>query len=823
MNKLNYLAVLLGLLTCSQLTAQTVIWTENFTNGCAADCPANGFVGVNGAWTVTNTGANGADANEWYVSGQECGNNAGACGSVCGATDASLHLSSGPSLLGDQGAAYAAGGLGFFFVETDKRAESPTIDLTGESTITLNFNYIDNYVGNVAADPMDVGDVWYFDGVSWSLLNNLATTPAGCAPQGTWTAISIPLPASADNNPNVRIGFHWFNDDDNVGGDPSIAIDDITLTVPTTGTPTASFTASATTICVGDCIDFTNTSTGGPFTTTDWTFTGAVTGTSSVNNPTNICYNTAGSYQVQLFVDNGTGTDTEVQAGYITVVNAPNAGGDGSSNVCNNATLNLNTLLSGADPGGTWAETSGSPSGQFTAGTGVLDGNGLTVGNVYTFTYTVSASCGSDVSTFTITVIDCSAGTPPTAAFTPSATTICAGDCITFADNSTPGDITNWAWDFGGGATPNNFVGQNPGSVCFNTAGTFTVTLGVINPFGNDSQTATITVNALPTVTASANPSTTVCAGDPVTLTGSGATSYSWTGGITDGVSFTPAASGSYTVTGTDGNLCENTATINISVITCEPMVAGFSYNDNICVGDCITFTDTTTGNPTSWSWDFGPDASPTTSTDQNPVVCFNTSGTFNIQLTTTDASAATSSTTNSISVFDLPTVVAENDTATQIGNEVPLMATGSGAGTYLWTPDDNTIECDTCSSTYASPLVDTKYTVIFTDVNGCTAEDSVLVYINFIEAIDVPQAFSPNGDNNNDILFVKGYGITSMDFKIYNRYGEMVFHTTDQNIGWDGKFKNRDENPGVFVWVLTYTTIENSGNIKTGNTTLIR
>ncbi|MBL7897562.1 MAG: PKD domain-containing protein, partial [Crocinitomicaceae bacterium] len=374
----------------------------------------------------------------------------------------------------------------------------------------------------------------------------------------------------------------------------------------------------------------TNTSTGGPFTVTDWVFTGGTPGTSAVSNPTNICYNTAGSYQVQLTVTDANGTDVQTTPAFITVVNSPNAGADGTSNICNNATLNLNTLLSGADAGGTWAETSGTPSGQFTAGTGVLDGNGLGVGNVYTFTYTVSASCGSDVSSFTITVIDCSAGTPPTAAFTPSATTICAGDCITFTDNSTPGDITNWAWDFGGGATPNNFVGQNPGSVCFNNAGTFTVTLGVTNPFGNDLSTATITVNALPTVTASANPATTVCAGDPVTLTGSGATSYVWTGGITDGVSFTPAASGSYTVTGTDGNSCENTATINISVITCEPMVAGFSYNDNICVGDCITFTDTTTGNPISWNWDFGPDATPTTSTDQNPVVCFNTSGTFN-------------------------------------------------------------------------------------------------------------------------------------------------------------------------------------------------
>jgi PKD repeat protein len=296
-----------------------------------------------------------------------------------------------------------------------------------------------------------------------------------------------------------------------------------------------------------------------------------------------------------------------------------------ASNLCNNTTLNLNTLLSGADPGGTWAETTGTPSGQFTAGTGVLDGNGLALG-AYTFTYTVNptAPCvGLNVANFTITIIDCSAGTPPTAAFTPSQTTICAGDCITFADNSTPGDITNWAWDFGGGATPNNFVGQNPGSVCFNTAGTYTVTLGVINPFGNDNATVSIVVNPAPTVTANAAPSNSICAGDPVTLTGGGATTYTWTGGATDGVAFNPAATNTYTVTGTDGNGCQNTANITVTVTVCEPMVAGFSYQDNICLGDCITLTDTTTGIPISWSWDFGGGATPNTSTDQKSSCMF--------------------------------------------------------------------------------------------------------------------------------------------------------------------------------------------------------
>lgn len=800
--------VLTGIIYLSLLSTsigQIVIYSEDFD-------PAP-------AWVSVPIGVNGADPNFFQIDDDESGVVPPGCG-IAGTGNQSLHITSVFNPAG--GASYDAGGLcGLLFCpETATRSESPNISTIGHTNLTLNFDYIHG------GDADDFGGVWYNDGGGWvALVNPLPQTPGGCLPQGQWTNFSIALPASCDNIANLQIGFSWVNNDDGFGTDPSIAINDVEITKPSVAGPTASFTTPITTICVGTCIDFTNTSTGGPFTVTDWTFTGATPATSAVNNPTNICYNTPGTYAVSLSVTDGSAaTDVETIAAYITVVDIPDAGADGASNLCNNTTLNLNTLLSGADPGGTWAETTGTPSGQFTAGTGVLDGNGLALG-AYTFTYTVNptAPCvGTNVANFTITIIDCSAGTPPTAAFTPSQTTICAGDCITFADNSTPGDITNWAWDFGGGATPNNFVGQNPGSVCFNTAGTYTVTLGVINPFGNDNATVSIVVNPAPTVTANAAPTNSICAGDPVTLTGGGATSYTWTGGVTDGVAFNPAATNTYTVTGTDGNGCQNTANITVTVTVCEPMVAGFSYQDNICLGDCITLTDTTTGIPISWSWDFGGGATPNTSTDQNPVVCFNATGTFNIQLTTSDAGGNNSSTTNSISVFGTPTVVAEHDTVIDIGYEAIINANGTGPGSYLWIPSD-AIDCDTCSNAMVKPEVNTTYYVTFTDVNGCQATDSVMVYVNFIEGIGIPQAFSPNGDGNNDVLFVRGFGIESLKFSIYNRYGQLVFETTDQNIGWDGMFKGREENPGVFVWVLEYTFINGNGGLTSGNTTLIR
>ena len=97
------------------------------------------------------------------------------------------------------------------------------------------------------------------------------------------------------------------------------------------------------------------------------------------------------------------------------------------------------------------------------------------------------------------------------------------------------------------------------------------------------------------------------------------------------------------------------------------------------------------------------------------------------------------------------------------------------------------------------------------------------MVLVNTANGVGVPSAFSPNGDGFNDVLFVKGYGIDAINFTIYNRYGEVVFFTTDQSIGWDGTFKNQEENPGVFTWVLNYNLSNGKMGLLKGNTTLIR
>ena len=108
---------------------------------------------------------------------------------------------------------------------THKRVESPTINCTGQSGISISFIYIE---GGELAD--DDATLWYSDGITWSQIDALAKTTVCQTSSGIWTSFTTNLPVSANNNANVKIGFNWTNDNDATGSDPSFAVDDVALT-----------------------------------------------------------------------------------------------------------------------------------------------------------------------------------------------------------------------------------------------------------------------------------------------------------------------------------------------------------------------------------------------------------------------------------------------------------------------------------------------------------------------------------------------------------------------------------------------------------------
>jgi PKD repeat protein len=196
---------------------------------------------------------------------------------------------------------------------------------------------------------------------------------------------------------------------------------------------------------------------------------------------------------------------------------------------------------------------------------------------------------------------------------------------------------------------------QNPSNICYNTAGTYPVTLTVTNQYGQSSMTQTnfITVLASPSApTIIQNIDTLFCSAN--------ANSYQWYlgGNAIPGATnsfYVASQSGNYMVEITDSNGCY--AVSLAYIFSFNITIANFSANDtSVCEGTCLDFTDLSSYNPTSWLWSF-PGANPSTSSLQNPSgICYNASGIYSVTLTATNAFGQnTFSIPNYIQVFASP------------------------------------------------------------------------------------------------------------------------------------------------------------------------
>jgi hypothetical protein len=212
-------------------SAQVTIWSDNFNNGCASNCLATTWNG----WTVQNNigGTSGSASNNWFVSCAEEGVVPPGCGSTC-IGDASLHIGANAGAGGDMGASFNETGA---TNATYKLAVSPVINTSGISTaITLSFDFI--AFGSAACSD-DRGQLWLStdNGATWPAGYRYCLTSVCCGgaacngyAQGQWTNYVLALPAAFNNNPNVRVAYHWRNNGNGSGTDPSIAVDDIRVT-----------------------------------------------------------------------------------------------------------------------------------------------------------------------------------------------------------------------------------------------------------------------------------------------------------------------------------------------------------------------------------------------------------------------------------------------------------------------------------------------------------------------------------------------------------------------------------------------------------------
>ena len=130
--------------------------------------------------------------------------------------------------------------------------------------------------------------------------------------------------------------------------------------------------------------------------------------------------------------------------------------------------------------------------------------------------------------------------------------------------------------------------------------------------------------------------------------------------------------------------------------------------------------------------------------------------------------------------------------------------------------------------STSTEKISDTEYDLIITDEMGCSDRDEITITITKFRPVSVPTAFTPNGDNVNDLLLVHGRpGTKVKTFRVFDRYGELVFQAedfevNDVNIGWDGSFRTEMLNPGTYVWYVEAEHIDGTKEVFKGHTTIL-
>lgn len=729
----------LSLLFCFTFNfSQTTFWSETFGAGCTQNgaltglAPAPGGPG-SGTWNLSTLPGNNTSMNSFYVSATEEGSPAsGSCGignpGCAAGTNRTMHIGSvanvspfSPCPTGDCGATYDAG-LGSFTGQQDLRAESPTINCTGQNNIIYTFKY--QYQ---AAPPNDQIEILYSsnNGATWNTLppptQNGVCGPAvnwgGLLPlqHGTWATYNATLPAICNNNPTVKIGFHWVNDDDGIGTDPSFSVDDIALKVMATFTPNFSLVSPQ---CQGSVVSATCAVT--PATT-------AITGYTWASNPagptfgapnasvTSITYGTAGTFSISVTASAG-GTNVATVTQTVVVTATPNiTASTNPATICVGSSATL-TAVGGVSY--TWNPGGGT-------------GPSITVNPGATTIYTVIGSNGTCTNVATTTV-NVSAGL--TLTVTASSPTVCPGSNITL----TAAGATNYTWN------PSGSLSSPNGSPVTATPTVSTV-YTVLGATGTCTGVATINIGvsaSLP-ISVTGNPGLSTCPGGSSTLTATGAGSsgqYTWSPAANlsattgSAVVCSPTSATGYTIFGLDPLTgCTGTANINVSIgaplgVTVSPTSA------TTCIGATgVTLNAFNNLGVASYIW------SPTTglNTSFGPVVVA-TPSTTTTYTVLASAGTCTGQAVVTISVTPPPTLtITPTNTTICFGSSFTYTATGAGTGgTYSWTPAF-TLSSNTGFTVNASPIVSTTYTVIGQTALGCLSLPRVFT----ITVVPIPTA----------------------------------------------------------------------------------
>ncbi len=519
-------------------------------------------------------------------------------------------------------------------------------------------------------------------------------------------------------------------------------------------------------------------------------------------SPQNICVG-----QNSILTANGASTyswSTGASTASITVtptntttysVTGYNGSCSSSATVVVNVSTNLNVTINANPPsvciGGTSVLTASGAS-TYSWSTGGSTAS-ITVTPTATTTYTVTGSSGVGCSnTATVTV---SVSSSPTISITAAPPSICIGSTSVLTANGS----STYSWSTGGSTSS---ITVTP-----TTTTTYTVT-GSSGVGCSGTATVSVTVNPLPTVSIDPSQSS-ICSGTSVILTANSdisGTSFIWSNNISgNNITVIPSTTTTYAVTGTTNQGCTGTASVTINVS--QPPIIDYTTTQSHCgQSDGNIITNVTGGIPPFiYQWSNGANTSNLnnipagnynlTITDANGC-----SSTINITLVEASKPQANFAPKPQITTIDDPIIYFENYSI--------------GASSYQWDFGDG------YSSTYFSPTHAYDFPGVYhvvlsvSDQYGCVDTVGANIIINDITNIFLPNAFTPNGNNINELYNIMGTGIdpSTFEMRIFDRWGKQLFYTTDYSASWDGTYNGEPVPQGSYIIAIKYSN-KNNGN----------
>ena len=387
---------------------------------------------------------------------------------------------------------------------------------------------------------------------------------------------------------------------------------------------------------------------------------------------------------------------------------------------------------------------------------------------------------------------------------------------------------------------------NNAGSVITNTAAVSPVITTTYSVKVKDIKDCSDSVNVTVFVRDSlkflaVSPSVERCPGFSATLnaTGNGGDStftYTWKPGsiASQNVTVTPAATTIYTVTLSDA--CGTPTVTAFDTVTINPLPQ-ISFTSDVqsgCYPLCVTFTNSTTivsNDNITYNWNLGAGH---LSTSINPYQCYTTSGIYTVSVTATSVKGCISKQAipNMITVYPHPKARFNfsPQNATIIDPTIQFTdastAPGSSIGGILWQSFGDGSDSTSMLSSVIHTYKDTGtfcVTLIATNVLGCKDTTTECVIIKPFFTVYIPNSFTPNGDGRNEVFNASGDYISTFDMKIFDRWGNLVYHSTNFENGWNGTKNGTYLQEDVYVYVISVTDPQKNPYSYNGTVTLIR